>query len=54
MTYKQVIKPDIKEPNGKDKNYVEGNKRKKEDGKEGGQTIINNFSYLEGRRTKIS
>ena len=38
MTYKQVIKPDIKEPNGKDKNYVEGNKRRKEGRWKGGRT----------------
>lgn len=38
MTYKQVVRPDIKEPNGKVKNYVEGNKGGKEGRWKGGRT----------------
>lgn len=55
MTYKQAVRPDIKEPNGKVKTmWKEIREGRKEGGKEEGQTIINNFSFLEGRRTKLS
>lgn len=53
LSTKYAVRPNIKGPNKKIKNYVKGKEERTHSEREEEQTIIINFSYLEGRRTQI-